>query len=73
MMIVATADSAHHPVHVPKKAKAHQREKTKTKAGAVTISALDRVTPYQPVVSAEGRATTGLRTVENPTPAGHTR
>src|SRR5882672_2516699 len=42
MMIVATADSAHHSVHVPKKSKGASKRKTKTKAGADTISALDR-------------------------------
>jgi hypothetical protein len=40
MMIVATADSAHHPVHVPKNKKQKRiKEKTKTKASAVTFGA----------------------------------
>jgi 5-methylcytosine-specific restriction endonuclease McrBC regulatory subunit McrC len=40
-----------------KNKKAHQEKNQKR--GRDTIRALDRVTPYQPVASAEGRAATG--------------
>jgi hypothetical protein len=52
-----SADGSAAPIEKPK-AGGRQQGKNKFK-GKTTAAQLDRVTPYQPVASAEGRAATG--------------